>query len=447
MGKNKMKAFIVVVICLFLASPVIQGIQPQKSLIDNHDLLLDGGWLEERDGVVILHVSGSNYEMGYQHGYLLREKVQANIRAFLSYAQNAITYAELLAMWDIMAPYIPQEYIEELQGIADGANVSFNDLAASITAIECADHGCFGIAAWGPATADGILYQARSFDLPSTVQDPVTGMYAYENSVLIVRDPTNGSASLCPSIAGSFHTGGGINENGVGIGLQICWSKDQTLQGNPYHFRVQQTLDDATTAEEAVTIINTNRTHGYNIIVSDAATPIGYIIEQSANHTYVGTYDDSVESTSPFWSIDHVVRRTNCFIDPTIAATQRKRYDPTGLLGFLNLVFFKKTNCPYFAIYRLYKSVSNELTEHWGSLTLNTTMDALQKGYRADTDLLLRLIERLGRGTGMAEAWNQWTACPQTGDMVVSFATRDKKAFETEVHYFNFFELMDSEPP
>lgn len=29
---------------------------------------LDGGWLEEHDGVKILHLSGSSYDMGYQHG-------------------------------------------------------------------------------------------------------------------------------------------------------------------------------------------------------------------------------------------------------------------------------------------------------------------------------------------------------------------------------------------
>ena len=28
--------------------------------------------------------------------------------------------------------------------------------------------------------------------------------------------------------------------HGVALGIQICWSKDQTFEGNPYHFRVQQ---------------------------------------------------------------------------------------------------------------------------------------------------------------------------------------------------------------
>jgi len=446
-----MRKLWIVLICLVLTLPITQGISlnhtQSNAQSPSRADLLDGGWLEERDNVTILHVNGSNYQMGYQHGYLLREKVQENIRAFLHFANTSISYDWLLAKWDTMSVYVPQEYKDELQGIADGANISFNDISVSIAAIEYADHGCYGIAAWGPATIDGKLYHARSFDLPSTIQDPVTGRYAHENTVLVVRKPTNGSASLCPSIAGSFHTGGGINEHGVALGIQICWSKDQTFQGNPYHFRVQQVLDYATSAEDAIRIVNTNRTHGFNFIISQASPPEGFIVEQTANLTYVGTYNDSVESKHPFWGIDHVVRRTNVFIEPTIAFTQRKRLDPTGFIGFLNLLLYKKTNCPFFAVYQLYSSVSNKINASWSTMDLNETMRVLQNGYRADHNILLRLIEILGKGTGMAEAWNQWTACPDTGDIVVSFATHYKMAFKTEPHYFNLYQLLQEKQP
>ncbi len=443
---NRMKYIWVVFICLFCVLPIAQSHQlntikknGQSSYQAN---MLKGGWLEQQDNITILHVNGSNYQMGYQHGYLLREKVQENVRAFLSFADHHLSRNELLILWNISKPYVPSEYIQELQGIADGANISFNDIAESIMAVEYADHGCYGIAAWGPATVDGTLYHSRSFDLPSTIQDPITGRYAHENTVLVVRDPTNGSASLCPSVAGSFHTGGGMNENGVCLGIQICWSKDQTFQGTPYHFRVQQVLDYATTAEEAIQMLNTNRTHGFNFIVSQANPPAGFIIEQTANLTYVGTHNTSIESTAPFWGIDHVVRRTNVFIDPTVAATQRKRYDPTGFIGFLNLLFYKKTNCPFFAVYQLYSSVSHEINASWSTMDLNRTMQVLQNGYRGGDNFLLRLIEKLGKGTGMAEAWNQWAACPANGDMVVSFATHDQMAYTTEPHFFNLYQLL-----
>ncbi|HUT00706.1 MAG TPA: C45 family peptidase [Candidatus Thermoplasmatota archaeon] len=444
-----MKHLWLVGICLCCILPLAQaGTFPFQTNTQNapKGYLLNGGWVEVRDNITVLHVNGSHYQMGYQHGYLLQEEVQENVRAFLHYAEEYLSKGDLLQLWNISKPYVPSQYIEEMHGLADGANISFNDVVACIMAVEYSDHGCYGIAAWGPATSDERLYHARSFDLPSNVQDPVSGKYAHENTVLVIRNPDNGSASLCPSVAGSFHTGGGINANGVAVGIQICWSKDQTVQGNPYHFRVQAVLDSATNAEEALQILNTNRTHGFNFIVSQADPTEGFILEQSANLTYVGTYNDSVENKPPFWGIDHVVRRTNVFIEPTIAETQRNRYDPTGFIGLLNLLLFQKS-CPFFAVYQLYKSVSKQLNTSWGALTLNETMTVLQNGYRAQGFPLLRLIEVLGKGTGMAEAWNQWAACPATGDMVVSFASHDQMAFRTEPHYFNLFGLLATDPP
>ena len=180
-----------------------------------------------------------------------------------------------------------------------------------------------------------------------------------------------------------------MNEHGVCLGIQICWSKDQTFQGTPYHFRVQEVLDYATNASDAIQILNTNRTHGFNFIVSQATPPEGFIVEQSANLTYVGTYNGSIEDKTPFWGIDHVVRRTNVFIDPALAEKQRKRYNPTGFMGLLNLLLYKKTNYPFFAVYQLYSSVSHEINASWGTMDLNGTMAVLQNGYRAGDNILL----------------------------------------------------------
>ncbi len=443
------KIFIVLVSLCFLL-PLTQAAfisEPRKTLTPSQVSFLEGGWVEEKDNITILHVSGSYYEMGYQHGYLLKEKVQQNIRAFLHFAEQYLPLNEFLAYWNISKSYVPSEYIEEIQGIADGANISFNDIVTAIMAIEYADHGCYGIAAWGIATIDGRLYHARSFDLPSTIQDPITGRYAHENTILVVRDPAEGTASISPAIAGSCHTGGGMNANGVCLGIQICWSKDQTFEGNPYHFRVQQVLDSATTAQDALNILNMNRTHGFNFIVSQADPALGYALEQTANLTYIGSFDNySVESNKPFWTIDHVVRRTNVFLEPSIAATQRKPYNPAGLIAFLKLLFKQQTN-PYFAVFQLYQSVSKQIYVTWGNLSLNSTLQVLRNGYRADGFPLLRLIERLGKGTGMAEAWNQWVACPATGDLIFSFADHDQMAFRNPTHLVNFYDLLSQSPP
>jgi len=432
-----MKKFVAVILCLLLTISIL----PVKGIKNNSDFLKDG-WLEVQNEVKILHVSGSNYEMGFQHGLLLKEEVKENLRAFLNYSN--VSFDDLLNIWNIMKNYIPQDYIDEIQGIADGAEVNFEEIAAANMVIIVGDIGCFGISAWGNATKDGKLYHTRSFDQPFNIKDPETGKYAHENSVLIVRHPDNGYASLSPSIAGSMHGGGGFNEQGIAIGQQVCWSKDYTLHGIPGQFRVQMVLDHASNISEAVEILTTKKDLGWNFIVSDSKTPIGYAVETTANYTYFGTCDNPTEGNHPFWNIDNVVRRTNFFINTDTANTQRNNYNPSGLLSFIKLVL--RTDV-FFAVWRSYKVVSQGIEKNLGFMDLNNTMTMLRKCYSGKTDFLLRLIVTLAEGTSFNRAWNMWVACPETGDFVVCFASKDKIAFNNPVHYFNFYELLNATPP
>ena len=47
---------------------------------------------------------------------------------------------------------------------------------------------------------------------------------------------------------------------------------------------------------------------------------------------------------------------------------------------------------------------------------------------------------------GIRKTPYQLVSCPQTGEFIVSFATRDKNAFENPTHYFKLFELLESDP-
>jgi len=406
--------------------------------------LLKGGWLEIQDGVRILHVSGDHYEMGYQHGYLLKDECQQNLRAFLSDASSSVSYEQLLDMWYEMEPFIPTEYLNELHGIADGADTCFEDLAAAYMTIPWGDRGCFGFAASGSATIDGDLYHARSFDLPYLIKDNESGNYVYENSVLIIRNPDDGYPSVAPSIAGSATGGGGFNTEGISIGTQVCWSSDYTYSGTPMMIRILMVLDHASSLDEAVNIINTNRTMGYNFIISDAYEKKGVAVEQNANDFYVGFWNNETEENPPFWQLDDVIRRTNFFIDPTIADTQRDSYKPNGFINFIKLVL--RTDI-FFAVWMNYKVTSTEIEKKLGKLDVNTSLQVLRDAYSGKTNLLLFIIKKLAYGTSFLEAWNQWATNAKTGDFSVSFASREKNACESEIHFFNLNTLLSAQPP
>ena len=435
-----MKKIVTLMLCLILALNIFS-----VNAVNNTDKSgsLHSGWLEIRDGIKILHVSGSHYEMGYQHGSLLKEEVQQDIRAFLNYSHESKDY--LLSIWNQMEDYVPEEYIDEMHGMADGAEISFDDLAAAnIEIIIGHIVACFGISAWGNATVDGRLYQTRSFDQPLDISDPISGTLVHDNAVLVVRNPENGYASIAPSFAGSMHGGGGFNSQGIAVGQQALWSTDYSFHGAPGQIRVQDVLDHAATAQEAIDILITNKDVAWNFIVSDSKIPAGYVVEVTGNYSYVGGFNNPTESLPPFWSINDVVRRTNFFIDPNLASTQREHYNPSGLISFLKLV--KRTDV-FFAVWRSYKVVSEGIERNYGKMDLNSTMKMMRACYSGKTDFLLLLIVILAEGTSFNRAWNMWVAEPETGDFVVCFAKGNSIAFDNPVYYFNFYTLLNETPP
>jgi len=294
----------------------------RESKFINGDLL-DRGWIEDRDGVTILHLNGSNYEMGFQHGFLLKDEIKENMRMISGwFEKRGFSYDIFLEIWDLMKDSLPQEYKDEMQGMADGLGVSFEEVAVYNTWPAVINHAlvaCCSAAAWSSATADNKLYHMRSLDIlhPALgIKDPETGTYFRENQVLIVRNPDKGFASIYPESAGNVCSWGGINEKGIAIGANTCLTYDSTFLGISAAFRMRMVLDHAATADEAINIINSNRTCGWNFIISDGKIPRGYVIEQTANLVYAGTWFDPIESTDPFWKIKDVVRRCPMFISP-----------------------------------------------------------------------------------------------------------------------------------
>lgn len=406
--------------------------------------VLDGGRLEIRNEVEIIHLSGSNYEMGYQHGYLLKEKALQNFRAYVNFSKIlGFCYDDFLSLWYEMKEFVPQAYIDEMQGLADATNMSLDDVAVGNIVTVYAH--CSGWAGWGPATFDGRLIHVRSLDFPPIIIDPISKKFIQENQIIIIREPDNGYASMDPSFAGLVGSLGGFNEKSISTEVLTCWSNDEWHSGTPMIFRQRMILDHAATANEAIHIINSNRTCGWNFIISDGNNREGYAVEQTANHSYVGMWNDSTESTKPFFSIDHVVRRTNIFINAETAETQRNRYNPR-MLPFLSLIFGKNLlgwgKIPSFIPWRHYIAVSKGINRVWGEMDLNNSMSMLREIYNGRTDFCFNIIEKLGLYTPL----HQWVACPETGDMAISFASRFRNAHRNPVHYFNFYELLNAEP-
>jgi len=130
--KNKIIVILLCILLIIVAIPVSSNtellINRESNAIKENSL--EGGWTEERDGVTIIHLNGSNYEMGYQHGFLLKDEIKENMRMITSFFERrGYPYGVVLEIWDMMKAFLPQEYKDEMQGMADGLGVSFEEVA------------------------------------------------------------------------------------------------------------------------------------------------------------------------------------------------------------------------------------------------------------------------------------------------------------------------------
>jgi isopenicillin-N N-acyltransferase like protein len=223
------------------------------------------GFLEKQNDQFILHLNGSPYDRGYQHGFLLKEQIQRNISAYVDKPQSSLSAraAEFVKNLGELMSYVPPHFIEEMRGLADGSNVPFDKIVALNLFPEM--FHCSGITVSGEASKNGELYHVR-------VLDYSIGKNLQSTSVLQVVQPEEGIAFLNVSYAGFIGVVTGMNQEKIAIG-EIGGLGYGSWQGVPMAFLLREILQNAATLEDAKAILqNSPRTCEYYYIFSDGKT-------------------------------------------------------------------------------------------------------------------------------------------------------------------------------
>jgi hypothetical protein len=420
------------------------------NIISNDDLLNES-WRKEIEGVTIIYVTGSHYQMGYQYGHLLKEEIHRNCRAFFNRCPKDLTLLSdaLFEWWQITnQSSLPQYYQDEIYGLLDGAELPYSDTYQADLNQESIQMYCSGISAWGAATQDQKLLHFRSLDSP-LFKDPETDTYVHDNHALLIREPDQGQLSISPSIAGDLGLYGGFNEQGISISWVSGFSNDISNTGVPLGIRLKQALDYGTSFDDVRFILEANRTNALSYIISDAEIQQGFVNEQTATYSYMGTWDDATESQEPFWSLKDLVRRTNIFINSTISQTQRRFYNPSyfpyimslfRLNQFYDNTYYFLSNVPSSGSWIHYDVLSTELKNMHGNINSTNALPLLQRVYQGKTDIRYAIVTNLFN-TGL-DPWYQWVATPETGDISIAFANGKMTADRTDIHTLNLFELL-----
>ena len=230
------------------------------------------GFLEEVDGYRVLHVKGSPYEMGFQQGALLKDDIRELVRFLFDVKAKELKIdvagmkvqpnvkAIIAAIAASQRKYVPPRFYEELQGVADGAGMTVEEITVANFIPEM--FHCSGFAISGSATRDGTLYHGRILDYGCDWR-------LQDHAILTVAEPDGKIPFVNVTYAGFIGSVTGMNAKHVSIG-EMGGAGRGHWAGVPMSFLVRMALEEADDLDEAIAIFRDNpRTCEYYYVIAD----------------------------------------------------------------------------------------------------------------------------------------------------------------------------------
>ncbi|GAB4539454.1 MAG: C45 family autoproteolytic acyltransferase/hydolase [Anaerolineae bacterium] len=273
---------------------------------------VSGASLSDGVRIPVVYVEGTHYEMGWQIGTDRKTVIHQMLSVYRRYFDEE---RERIGIdgWDEAIlharKYLPfaeesvPNYVEELRGIADGAQLDFNDLLVlnCVEAItEDALHvGCTSLAAAPEVTADGSLLVGHNEDWLPDDRDTVYLVHARPKDEPAYLAITYGG--LLPNI--------GFNQYGI---AQCCDSvyPDDARIGVPRVFVSRAVLASRTLSEAIRAALNRRRAAGYNHLIVHVSGEM-YNVEVSAQDFDV------------IYGIDGMLAHTNNYLSRRMRAIEK----------------------------------------------------------------------------------------------------------------------------
>ena len=277
---------------------------------------------ERVEGIHVLRLRGTDYEMGHQHGQMLREAIaRGPLPYFAKYVEKLLS-AGLIGSFGApvsrgfatalgatvgrrIGHRFPQRVRDAFDGLADGAGIPRSELMRATTMPETylwvgswykklfraplaprlgvPVLGCTSAIAWGDATAHGRMLHGRNFDYQGV------GVWDREQAV-VFHEPREGQPYVSVAAAGVL-LGGVTAMNASGLSLvvhQHLACTDFDLEGLPVGVVGDDVMRHAMTLDDAKRILDEHRPNGsWTYVVTSARENRAMAYEVTANRRAV----------------------------------------------------------------------------------------------------------------------------------------------------------------
>ena len=309
---------------------------------------LDGVAYKRVAGMHMIRTAGGAYDMGHQHGKLLRDFIPDGPALYYeTYVDKIIR----MGGWGNLAPAIrrllqetvgrrvaaamPSFAKETIRGVAHGADIDEGRLLRAYTMPDslvwlvsalarvkgvdpALEHrlalglGCTSAIAWGGATADGKLLHARNFDYHGVRSWPRT-------QTVLFAQPTDGQRYVSITAAG-IPMGGVTAMNEAGLTLTVhqhMFSNGARIGGTPIGVVGDEVMRKAANLDEAEAILRAQR-------------PIGswtYLVADGRQRDVLCFEENPARQVAKRVGTDqHSFGYANIYLDDKLGATERALY-------------------------------------------------------------------------------------------------------------------------
>lgn len=311
---------------------------------------LHGAYTFKQGGWTYIHLQGAPHDIGFQHGYLLKDQIDDNLRVYR--LEAAHLYSRDWAFFrnaarTILWPHIEPEYQAELHGIADGLHaagssadlwdiVALNaDLELTgyyLPTVNAREHKpnppaatapgkCSAFIATGSATKDGKIVIAHSN----------WSSYAEGERWTVVFDivPQRGQRLLMDGTPGVITSQDDFGVNAAGLMITettLPKAAGFNQQGIPEFVRSRKAMQYATSIAEYAAIMRQGNNGGYanSWLIGDRKTGEIAYLELGLHNTPLTIKKDGYFVSANFTS------------DPKVLHDDTPGFDPTDMSSSMN---------------------------------------------------------------------------------------------------------------
>ena len=255
----------VVVIMSCAEAPPVRDMQPVRTA---QGFSFHAGTRTDQEGMPLLDLSGSHYEVGLQYGVLLRPEIRAVYGEFQKLLDQLtgggfrrfFLVQSMSGEIEAMRQALPAGFEEELHGIAEGSGIRYSDfLFFTLIPEFLFDSSCTSIVVRrGSEIAHG-----RTFDFAQ----PASYIARYP---VITREAVDGRVPyINMGFIGLPGVYTGLNERGIAVSVNTAaFSAHATGRVIPVGFLVKSVLESSTTLQEADSVMSRSSVSHYFITVS-----------------------------------------------------------------------------------------------------------------------------------------------------------------------------------